>query len=144
MNFGRHGKPFQDASTLDETWRYIFTDTQMEVSGAMQSLRSECQSHTVWSAETGLKVRSCPKSPTKFADATKNRSNDVKQRQYRWNQDLDGSMSYHQVKWLAKRQESNRQAKSSKRDVSDLVNELMHLGAAISPRLRDGLENWQQ
>ena len=39
--------------------------------------------------------------------------------------------------------ESDRQAKRCKTIVSELVNELMHLGATIGPRLRDGCQNWK-
>ena len=37
--------------------------------------------------------------------------------------------------------ESDRQAKWSNTDVSELVDELMHLEAALGPRLRDGCQN---
>ena len=39
--------------------------------------------------------------------------------------------------------ESDRQAWRSKTDVSELANELMHLGAAIGPLLRDGCPHWR-
>ena len=37
--------------------------------------------------------------------------------------------------------ESDRQAKRTKTYVSELVNELMHLGTAVGPGLRDGCPN---
>ena len=42
--------------------------------------------------------------------------------------------------------ESDGQPKRSKTDVSELVNELVHLGAAIGPDFVTGakLENWQK
>ena len=47
-------------------------------------------------------VESCRRNPKflHFADATKNRSDDVKQWEYKRKRDLDALMSYHQVKGL--------------------------------------------
>ena len=39
--------------------------------------------------------------------------------------------------------ESDRQVKRSKTDVSELVNDLMRLGAAIGPGLRDWCQKWR-
>ena len=52
------------------------------------------------SSETPSKVESCRRNPMHFADATQNRSDDVKQWDYKRKQNLDASMSYHQVKEL--------------------------------------------
>ena len=56
----------------------------MDVSGATQPVMDEWQSHAVWSAETGLKIRSCPKNPMKFAGDLRNRTDDVMQGEDRW------------------------------------------------------------
>ena len=130
-------------------------DTKIDVSGATQPVRGE------WHK----KKRSSLKNLMKFARNTENRSDDVMQRSYRWSPDLDVLVSYCQVNWsssyggtslsehrstlrdaVEKRTsvlESDRQVKRSNTDVSELVNELMHLGAAIGPRLRDGCPHWK-
>ena len=107
--------------------------------------------------ETQSKVESCRRNPMHFADATKNRSDDVKQWNYERKRDLDALMSCHQVKGAGEQapleqpwtvttseeqvsgntvlllrivaeklppdvEESDRQAKRSRSDVSELCN----------------------
>ena len=55
-------------------------------------------------AESGVprpnrKVQSCLKNPMKFEGDTRNRSDDVMQREYRWSPDLD-VMRYYHAKWV--------------------------------------------
>ena len=52
------------------------------------------------SSETALKVESCQRNPMHFGDATKNRSDDVKQWDFKRKRDLDALMSCHQVEGL--------------------------------------------
>ena len=42
-----------------------------------------------------------------------------------------------------KLQKVTDKARDPRQDVSEFVNGLMHLGAAIGPRLRDGCPNWE-
>ena len=81
----------------------------MDVPAATQPGKDDRRSHIAWNVKTRSTERPCPKSPMKLADTSRNRSADVRQREYRWKRDQNGLTSCNLEKLLASHDSQSRQ-----------------------------------